>query len=461
MSAEALRERLRPILEAPHELAAYQRWLGEERRAAGERRDYLYAQERPRFEPRREDVVVALPGVRVQGRQGGVRLQCDEPAADVALPGVSRRDVERLLAAMDGRRCLLEVRWEAAVSPAALAAFLRSSFGLLVLAPRAVEALEARLAALEVSRFPSSPYGVERPYWENTIAVREHFTACMEPALASGAELLALLRELHVLALMGPSLQSFYRPASPVADRPVAPGALFLSPARLLRRPGAAAVFLDGPRVGAPLLGGEPYHRELCRSLGDPDALGAERELELDGLPWGGVVTARSEKDERPGPWFIPPRPIRPEHFDWLARELGQAAAAAARAARPELVRAAARWHWGFVRLHPFHCANQSLAMNLVNAQLARSHGAGIPHLVLDQLALRLSAPAYEEAFRRATDAFLVAEPDPARRLSLLRQRWARASALVGRASAATGEADLGELCAADPEAARWALLRP
>jgi hypothetical protein len=105
------------------------------------------------------------------------------------------------------------------------------------------------------------------------------------------------------------------------------------------------------------------------------------------------------------------------------------------------------------VRLHPFHCANQSLAMNLVNAVLARARGAGTPHLLLDHLALRMSTDAYIEVFRRAVDGYALVEPDPARRLALLLERKRRSFAVIEQLSAGTASADV------DADGARWALL--
>src|SRR5690606_37922556 len=124
---------------------------------------------------------------------------------------------------------------------------------------------------------------------------------------------------------------------------------------------GDRAVFLDGPRVNAKLVGGEAYAARLFASLGDEAAL-APRAV-CDPIPWGEIVIARSERDAGFGPWFCPPRPITEAHLEalfdaWRAGDW-------------------AGFHWRFVRLHPFRCGNQSLAMGLVNARLP----VGLPHL--------------------------------------------------------------------------------
>jgi hypothetical protein len=257
---------------------------------------------------------------------------------------------------------------------------------------------------------------------------------------------------------MGRTLSSFYKPASPASDLMVSPGSFYHDEPRLLQGTGDQ-IFLDGPRVNVSLLGGAEYHRLLYSDLGDPDALAAERSLDMDGLSWGRVVQARAEHDARAAPWFCPPRPIRADHLQLLRTDLREALQDGGND-DGTVVRHAARFHWGFVRLHPFHCANQSLAMNLVNACLARKLGAGMPHLILDHLALRLTRPAYEEAFRRAVRCFVIREADPARRLALLQRRNAEAFLLIERLAKATGDNGNDDIVREAGEAACWALLR-
>lgn len=457
MTFELFRERFDAIASVPPELQEYERWLESQRQAKTER-DYLFAEPAVRFEPRKDDVVRALEGLQVQQKGKRVLLRSVEPPATLELPGIPLRPAQRMLEAIDGRRCLLEVRWQAGVDGATLARFLRATFGRVVFAPQAVEALEARLTGAELVRFPGPPYTIERAYWDNMAAVRDWFEKQPE-ALDDGSPFLRLLRELHVLALMGPTLQSFYKPASPISDRVVAPGVLYSGEPRL-RAGESTTIFLDGPRVNAKLLGGEGYHRALGRSLDEPEALAHECSFESDGLSWGRWVTARSEKDEQPGPWFLPPRPMRDGHFEVLRRELRAAASAAAAKDRDALLVGVARAHQGFVRLHPFHCANQSVIMNLVNALLTRGLGAGIPHLILDHLALRLSPEAYVRVFARAVASFGVTDRTPSSRLATLMDRQQRAEALIKELSACSNDADAEQLVAQQPDAARWALVR-
>jgi hypothetical protein len=97
--------------------------------------------------------------------------------------------------------------------------------------------------------------------------------------------------------------------------------------------------------------------------------------------------------------------------------------------------------------------------MNLVGAVLARSHGAGMPHGILDHFALRLAPEAYERLFRRAVIAHVVVEDHPARRLVALeriRQRW---FAMIERVERCDSDEQVHALIDEHPEDAAAALL--
>jgi hypothetical protein len=458
---DGLEQRLNRVLDGAPELVAYQRWLGEQpprRRIEGDDRDYLFAREQPRFEPRRDDVVVAIADLKVASHRGGCVLRCLQPKLELAVDGVAPAECERLLAAIDGERCLLEVRWEAKVKAPVMARFLRATFGRVIMAPRAVEQLEREVSACEVVRFAVPAYAIERSYWSNMVAVRHHFDA-RHQALEGLDPFVQLLRELHVLTLMGRTLEDFYRPASPGAERQVEPGSFAPHGARLLRRSGQC-VFLEGLRVRAPLMGGAAWHRRLYRELGDEAALAPSRVLSHDdALPLGELVEARGEHDDDFGPWFCPPRPLQTEHLERLRATLQAAVRAAERDDRDAASREAAAFHHAFVRLHPFSCANQSLAMNLVNATLRSAFGAGIPHGVLDHHALRLELGAYQRLFARAVATRLVAGENAAARLAELYRRKQLAFAFVAAAANCADDEQLAAQMARDPEGARYALL--
>ncbi|MCA9623546.1 MAG: hypothetical protein KC731_31210 [Myxococcales bacterium] len=428
------------VLAHPHPLGQYQRWLATTRAP----QDYLFAEQVVRFEPRRDDAVAVMRGLKPVKIKDRVRL-VSEAGLDLELHGVTVEQARALLDATDGIRCLLEIRWAAKVEPAVMAAWLRSTFGKVVFAPTAVAALESRLPSSQIVRFVGPPYTVERPYWENMIDARVRY---LRAAPGSVDDLVRLLRELHVLTLMGADLDRFYRPASPIADRIVAPGAFYTEPVRVLERP-AGPIYLDGPRVRVPFQSRERYYQALAQSLGDADFLAPWRRYAEGGLEWGQVITARSESDDLPVAMFLPPRPIRRDHFAVLWESLS-------RARKTGDLAALAQFHRAWVRLHPFHCANQSLAMNIVNAVLSEQGGGGIPHLILDLLALRLSEPAYAEVFRRAVAAFGTPIADPAARFAALHDRQQRSQRVIHALAAGQSYAAVAE---SDPDALRWALL--
>lgn len=438
------------VLVSSPQLAAYEQFIVAERQRTTSR-DYLFLEQKPRFEPRREDVVVPLPGLSVRDRSGSVRLVSESPRADVPIPATSRREVERVLAALDGERSLAEVSWN--VDRAALVSVLRHAFGLVLFAPGAIGPLEDRLSSSSVVRYPSSPYAVERAYWENMIDVRDHFVARVD-AVESLEAFSRLLRRLHVVALMGRGLDRFYKPASPASDEGASPGHFWTSVSRVLET-SRGTVYLDGPRVLSPAVGGERFFARLAAALGDPDAISPRRDSH-----WGRLVLARGERDDAHKPWFLPARPLDDARLDGLREALSESLRLAA-TDPAGAVRAAARFHYRYVRAHPFRCANQSVAMTIVNEILRRANAAPIPHLALDHLALRFGQAAYAIAFERAVAAHAGEQGSPAARLALLSRAARSALALMDAVSGAPSEAAADDVVAKSPEAAVLALLRP
>jgi hypothetical protein len=194
------------------------------------------------------------------------------------------------------------------------------------------------------------------------------------------------------------------------------PGSFYEAPSGVERR-GAELILTSGARVSVPLLGGALYWQLLAESVSDPEALAAERELTDAGVSLGRVVWARAEQEAQSRPWFLPPRPLQDAHFQGLLEDLSRAHA------EPddgERLAALARFHHRFVRVHPLPSANQSLSMSFVNAALRRRFGVGIPHLLLDQLALRFDVAAYTRLFSRAVRAWCVPFPSPGERMRQL-----------------------------------------
>jgi hypothetical protein len=233
---------------------------------------------------------------------------------------------------------------------------------------------------------------------------------------------------------------SFYLPASLLGRKRPEPGR-FYEVATGVDRRGSEAILTSGARVSVPLLGGVHYWELLSESVSDAAALG-ERQLAEGGVPLGEVLRARSAEESQARPWFLPPRPLRSEHFDGLLAALRQARAAEDARDVPAALRALGAFHYRFVRVHPLPSANQSLSMSFVNAALQRLFGVGIPHLLLDQLALRFELSAYQKLFMRAARTWAAPWPNVTERMRHLLRMTKMLNELV---SALAGAASLIE----------------
>jgi hypothetical protein len=433
----------------------YEHWLREVE-AKSSPSAYLFFEPRLRFFPEADDILVLVPEVKLERSRDTAVLVHTPTRTRVPLEGLEADAALRISSHVDGEHSVFGVQRRAKVSVAQLDRFLALTFGTLVLAPRTLERFDGRLSASGLVRFPGSPYELDRSYWANQIdvrtAVEREFS---EPQ--STAEFVKGLTRLHALALMGQSGRSFYRPSSPIVAKAGArAGALYDVETRM-QEDADTTLLLDGPRVSAPHVGGRRYHELLCRELDDEGALEATRELaEPGGMPWGRVVLGMARADVSPLPWFVPPRPLREAHFERL-NETWQSCLAGS--ALSEVAPILGSFHWLFVRLHPFVCANQSLGMNLVNFVIEQHGACPIPHLVLDQMALRFSEAAYTALFVRAVGAW--SEPAPAlprRAFRLIEQRKAMDRLLVQLTESRSLE-ECEQRVKADPEGGMASLL--
>jgi hypothetical protein len=432
---------------------AFERWL---RTRSDTSREYLRSDARVRFEPRDADVLVALPGVSVAGTPGGAELGGGALPRPLPLAGVNETAARRFFALLDGEATLGQACRAAPLDTKQREAVLAATFGIALFAPFAVAELERAVSGIEIVRFPGAPYEIERPYWENMAAVRRAAPR-LEAALGDARGALSELATLHAIALLGETRTNFYSPASRVAQNGIRPGTLWQTPSRTVETESGTR-FVEGPRVHVPLLGGKGYGALLAELSGDPEATLERRELTDDGLDWGRVVTAMADSDREPAPWFCPPRPITLAHVERLFSALVSAVHAAERGERNVVLASLADFHQRFVRLHPFRACNQALVMNLVNAVLTRVTGAGMPHLVLDHVALRWAPAAYRRLFALAVEVWSVGGA-PAPRLGRLLAMKRDYFALVTRLNT-TNDADEARVAAETaPEAARLALL--
>ena len=450
------------IVDFPWEVLEYLSWLRQQPSSKAPSRSYLFDEPIVRFTPADADLLVSERDVNVRAEAGGLRLTAPRAASGVVLDGLSERDreaVAALLGQLDGTSPLGAVRAGlSGESVRVLDVLLAGAFGKLVFAPLAVLDAERGISGVEITRFPGSPYEIARPFWKNMAAVRAGSGPLFD-ALDADERFVRELRKLHVIALMGDDLQSYYQPASPISSGRAAPGRFMLTPAELLDTP-SGTLFVSGPRVSAAPVGGARYHEMLYHTLEDPGAALPRQRRDDDGLDWGQLVVARASSDTSAAPWFCPPRPIRHGHLRALRLALAAGEQAARSGDRADCIAALGAFHRDFCRLHPFHCGNQSLAMNLVNAVLGRGLGAGLPHLMLDHLAFRLSPVAHLRAFRRAVDAYVDPQPNAALRYLRLASNRARTFALARQVDTAPTLDDAWALCRADALGEKLLLLR-
>jgi hypothetical protein len=378
--------------------AAYRSFVEAAAQATGED-GYLFDAPRCRFKPEPSDELLAPPGAELVRTAAGAAVQLPG-GARAPIVGFDFAQLRALFAQLPCSYSRLTIELGSQTE-----SFIQQAFSRVLFAPRAVAELETLLPAVEIVRFPGSPYEVVRSYWRNSCAVRARLTERETPRDAQ--ELRALLLELHELLLLGEGdaerHSSFYLPASLLGRKRPVPGTFYEVPSGLERR-GAETIVTSGARVSVPLLGGVNYWQLLAESVDDAGALVDERRLEVDGLELGRVVRARAQGESaaESRPWFLPPRPLEPAYFEALLRDLNAAHAAEAAHDVPAALAALGAFHYRFVRTHPLASGNQSLSMSFVNVALQRLLGSGIPHLLLDQLALRFELSAYQRLFARA-----------------------------------------------------------
>jgi hypothetical protein len=424
---------------------------------------YLFDSPRCRFWPEPADELVAMPGLAAIATPAGVGVVAPG-GVQLSIQGFDVKTLQRLLALLPCRYARLALE----LGPRS-SSFIEQTFSKVLFAPSAVAELELAQPACEIVRFPGSPYEVVRSYWRNLGSVRRRLDArLVDGPPVDVPAFRELLLELHRLLLLGESdadgPRSFYLPASALARKRVTPGE-FYEGSSAVQRSGSDFVITSGARVSVPLLGGALYWQLLAESVSDEAALSEQRKLELDGVDWGQVVLGRAADELQNKPWFLPPRPLSTRHFETLLAELRAACEARQRGDVQRALAALAAFHFGFVRAHPLPSGNQSLAMSFVNALLRPLLGVGIPHLLLDQLALRFERAAYGRIFARAARAWSAPWPSATERLrSLLRMRG-ELNAFVTKLGQRNGPSDATSLIEAralieeEPDGAKLALL--
>jgi hypothetical protein len=365
--------------------------------------------------------------------------------------------VEAVISALREKPLAVELPTIAEVSAADCEQLLKIGFGRFVFAPASLQSLENRVSAAEIVRFPSSPYEIVRNYWGNVASLTDRVAKANKNSLSTPT-FVAWLRELHVRLLLGEYFDSFYCPSSPIVKQRVSPGALYTKTTRSETSP-LGTFILEGPRINASTVGGKLYHQMLEQSLAGSAVEFAYGECSDQGINWGSLVSARTHSEEHDQDWFLPPRPMQETHWERLSEAWKAASCATEALDPPGAIREAASFHWYFVHLHPFACANQSLSFALVNYILRGATGSGIPHLVLDHLALRIPRPGYEQLFSRAAKVWSTPESEPALRHRDRMQKRQRLDGFIARLNSASDLKSARAIVDADQGGARLALL--
>jgi len=442
------------VLDFPWPLQEYERWLSQ--RPTADFDDYLYSQSRVRLTPHDDDQLAIPNSVSVEHAGKSVFVRIASQSATIAIPNITRHDAESIIAALRAKTTVIELPLVSNAPANACDLVLSVGFGRFIFAPTALESLERQSSAAEVVRFPGSPYEIARNYWINVGSLNhaiEHSIA----ASRSSSSFVDWLRTLHAQLLLGADLQTFYCPSSPVAQRRVAPGALYVNATHTLSS-SLGEFILDGPRINASAVGGERYNRLIDRSLGLQLAESEPRNFSESTIGWGRLVNARARAEAQERRWYLPPRPISDEHWEALFGAWTRTIAAIEKRDLAGGVDHLGRFHWYFVHLHPFACANQSLAFAIVNWVLNRLTCSGIPHLVLDHLALRHECTEYTRLFARAVSNWTTEEVEPAvRHLARVRSRHSLDDFIV-QLTATTSESDADGIAHRNPASARLAL---
>ena len=443
------------ILRMPWVLLDYQNWLNE--RPDSPDTDYLFAHSRIRFAPEDHDRLVISDSVKVVTVPGGFAIQVSEQLPPISITAQQKGHVEAIISALDKQPLLIELPLCSGAPASTCDWLMHVGFGKFIFALAALEELEVCVSAAEIVRFPASPYEIDRNYWNNvgqlSMSVSDSLSAPFDQT-----SFVRWLRACHVQLLLGKNLDTYYCPSSPITRHRVAPGALYTRNTRTINS--TAGIFIvDGPRINASAVGGARYHQLLCRSLKIEPTRADELDFHDHEEHWGKLVRARARMDKQEGDWFLPPRPIRDAHWEILRDAWSHATNAIKSGDQPAGIAQLGRFHWYFIHLHPFACANQSLAFTLINCVLNRLNGSGIPQLVLDHLALRLNVADYATVFGRAVAAWSTSASGALARHKERMQKRRSLDMIVAKVDRAIDENEALSVTSGDATGAQLALL--
>lgn len=291
------------------------------------------------------------------------------------------------LKSFDGERCVEAILADEHFAPhrSTLERLIVRHLGEIFFMPAVIAELEARIAAVELLRFPTqSRYAMPRPYWENSAVVRNALDVLYRRlddvrAFSDG------LRGLHRLATLGADGETYYGGAGGIAT---IPGEYRRTPIENhfnARKRWIIAAWL-----------------QLLNCSSEPLASGTI--VSTHGIPLLQIADDGSKCCHLYG--------RRGEYLALQVNEI-RTQLVAARAAleaddRGRLLYHCSLFHHAFVHAHPFNNINNSIAMNIVNDLLGKAEVGVLPHLYFDQVAYLMQPEDYAEFFRLARDSHVI-----------------------------------------------------
>lgn len=295
--------------------------------------------------------------------------------------------LQAFLASIDGEKPLARIFAEPpfAEHRGLLEALVGSLLGVLFFVPAAIDALEARIPAIELLRFPhQSRYAVPRAYWENSSAVRDALDS-FYMRLGDVAAFSDGLRGLHRLATTGADGETYYGGAGGIATIPGEYRATPIENRFGERKKWIMATWLRLLNCDLAIT-----NQGTIRSVENIPLL----QISADGSLC---------------------RHLYGQHGEYLALQVNEIrerlSALKTVVDAGDSVKAlygCALFHHAFAHAHPFNNINNSIAMNIVNDILRKADIGVLPHLYFDQIAYFMQPEQYAEFFAIAAKAHMM-----------------------------------------------------
>ncbi|NOU23258.1 MAG: hypothetical protein HOO93_16020 [Methyloglobulus sp.] len=379
------------FMKLPIHLFRYVEWRmrSEEGAKTREEMSYMFnfVYPSPRFELCDEDVPKLAP--RLSIRAIGLYTLVESDFGETVLEA-NPKIISHILDFIDGSSTVFElIKYAQRQNIEADFETVNRLIGTAIIVPDTIKELESAIHWVSITRYPSSPYHIVRNYWKNMRDVRTELEGFSFTGKTTG--FIEQLRKLHAILLLGSNFSSFYQTGS-VPSKAVWPGCF------------RSEVQPCGANCGSEIL---PYLQIVALSLGD--VIGDSFDLcwEDNGLCWAtGYDLGSSVQFSAP----LGPFEGHLEHLCSLLSELQSITLIEADSA--SAVSILAKFHQRFVQLHPFECANNSLAMSIVNYFLNKWFNTCIPHLHLDCVAFFFSPENYSRYFARAVKYYAMKKND-------------------------------------------------